>query len=116
MIDNFAQTEYKFLEIDNGLVKNEYTAYGVFKERTGISNDGRHESHDVSSTLHIYPNEPFISDYIKLEGHEILIGLNTYRIDGVTNGTDLTGDGASEFYRLTLTKKDARWHSDLPVS
>lgn len=116
MIDHFAKTEYTFLEIENSLVKNEYSGLGVFKERVGISNDGRHDSHSVTSSLHIYP-EPFVNalgGYLQLIGHEIKILDNTYRIDGATNGTDLVGSGQSEFYRLTLTKKDTKWQSDLP--
>lgn len=119
MLDMFANTGYTFQVMSNGLVTSEYSALGVFKERVGITNDGRHDSHDVTSSLHIYPTESFIDTvggYIGLEGHGIQIGTNTYRIDGVSNGTDLVGDGQSEFYRLTLTKRANAWQSDLPLS
>ncbi len=119
MLDEFAKTPYTFQQLTNGLVAIEYTAQGVFKERVGITNDGRHDSHSVTSTLHIYSYEPFLAvvgGYMGLQWHIVSINGQSYRIDGATNGTDLTGSGVSEFYRLTLTKQDSVWQSDLPQS
>ena len=117
MLEQFALTPYTFLMIEDGLVAAEYEAEGVFKQRTGRVSD-RHDSNDVSSTLHIF-HEGFVDEvggYMGLTGHGICRGDNTYQIEGVTHGEDLVDTGQSEFYRLTLTKKDTQWRHDLPLA
>ena len=95
---------------------DEYEANGVVKHRDGKVMNGRSESYDTQTTLHIRPSEPFI-DAVggakELVGNFIRIDGEEYRINAVTTGTNFD-TGVVEHYRATL-EKDNLWQSELPL-
>ena len=116
----FNTTEYTFIEtrpVSGGLESvAEYAANGVVKYRDGKTLTGNTESYDVTTTLHIRPDESFIDAVggaLELVGHAVRIDGIDYRIDGVTTGTDFD-TGLVAFYRATLEKVDL-WVSELPT-
>ena len=94
----------------------EYEANGVVKHRDGKVMNGRSESYDTQTTLHIRPSEPFI-DAVggakELVGNFIRIDGEEYRINAVTTGTNFD-TGLVEHYRATL-EKDNLMVDDLPL-
>lgn len=99
-----------FLELHQGgilgnTVASEHEFGGILKERKGMSANQNMELKESTSTLHIRPDEPFISQVGSLVGHGVRITKNgvteTYRIVGQPDGLDFD-TGATEFYRVTL--------------
>ena len=94
----------------------EYQADGIVKHRDGKVLNSRNESLDISTTLHIRPQEPFIDAVggaLELVGNFIRIDGVEYRIDAVTTGTNFD-TGLVEHYRATL-EKDNLWQQELPL-
>lgn len=116
----FNTRDYTFIKTApaNGGYKSveEYEANGVVKHRDGKVMNGRSESYDTQTTLHIRPSEPFI-DAVggakELVGNFIRIDGEEYRINAVTTGTNFD-TGVVEHYRATL-EKDNLWQSELPL-
>ena len=109
------QTAYKFLIISRGgvygnVITASYDAFGVFKLRDGKTVSNNQELKQSSSTLHIKPDETFISS---LEiGQGIQIDGNDYEITGLTGG-DNYHNGFREHYTATLQVAD---YADYEVS
>ena len=116
----FNTRDYTFIKTTpaNGGYKSveEYEANGVVKHREGKVLNGRNESFDVSTTLHIRPSEPFI-DAVggakELVGNFIRIDGEEYRINAVTTGANFD-TGVVEHYRATL-EKDNLMVDNLPL-
>jgi len=116
----FVTSPYTFIQTEavNGGYRSvaEYEANGVIKHRDGKLLNGRQESYDTQTTLHIRPSEPFI-DAVggakELVGHFIKIDGEEYRINAVTTGANF-GSGVVEHYRATLEKANL-WVSELPL-
>lgn len=118
--DLFTPTSYTFLELASGTGGNqvvaETPATGIIKYRDGMVQGANAEAYASQTTLHMRPDEPFISTvggHLALVGHGIRAGGDDYRIDGVTVGHDFD-DGSVAFYLCTL-KKEALWASALPL-
>lgn len=115
----FNTKDYTFIQTEpvSGGIKavQEYPANGVVKHRDGKVLSGNAESYEVTTTLHIRPDESFIDAVggaLELVGHAVRIDGEEYRIDGVTTGTDY--DIGVAFYRATL-EKVTLWQSELPI-
>ena len=116
----FVSRPYTFIKTTpaNGGYKSvtEYQANGVVKHRDGKLLNGRQESYDTQTTLHIRPSEPFI-DAVggakELVGNFIRIDGEEYRINACTAGTNFD-TGVVEHYRATL-EKDNLMVDDLPL-
>ena len=106
----FNTRDYEFIKTApaNGGYKSvqEYEAAGICKHRDGKVLNGRSESLDVSTTLHIKPIESFI-DAVggakELVGNFVRIDGEEYRISACTTGTNFD-TGVVEHYRATLEK------------
>lgn len=107
VFDTNILTPYTFLEIDRGTVIGDVIvdtieSEGVFKLRNGMNSSNDQETKNSNATLHVYPDEEFIST--GLVGHGIRIGTIDYEIIGVTKGMNY--DEGVEHYRLTLQERD----------
>ncbi|MCA9339269.1 hypothetical protein KC939_02890, partial [Candidatus Saccharibacteria bacterium] len=65
VFDVFDLSEYTFLEISRGgitgnTIEDTYTAYGVFKLRSGFIRGENSENVEQGATLHIRPTEAFV--------------------------------------------------------
>lgn len=116
----FVSRNYTFIKTTptNGGYKSveEYEASGVIKFRDGRVLNGRQESYDTQTTLHIRPSEPFISPVNSakaLVGNFVRIDGDEYRINACTAGTNFD-TGVVEHYRATL-EKDNLIVDDLPL-
>jgi hypothetical protein len=114
----FTATSYTFLELSQGTggnsVVKETAATGVIKYRDGMVQTANTESVQSDATIHIRPDEPFISEVGgQLIGHGIRADGEDYRIVGATTGQDYDL-GVTQFYRCTL-KKESLWVSALPL-
>ncbi len=107
VFDVFAQIPYTFLEIGQSHIRgdtilSEREFSGVFKDKSGLVQNGNMESLDSSSTLHIKPADfPQITDCSQLVGHGVRVQGQEYSIKGATAGTNFD-TGVIEHYRLTL--------------
>lgn len=77
VFDVFDLSEYTFLEISRGGVAGnqiieDYTAYGVFKLRSGLLRGENSENVEQGATLHIRPTEPFIEAHTPNREHYTL--------------------------------------------
>ena len=116
----FKTRDYTFIKTTptNGGYRSveEYEANGVVKHRDGKLLNGRQESYDTQTTLHIRPSEPFI-DAVggakELVGNFIRIDGEEYRINAVTTGENFE-TGLVEHYRATL-EKDNLIVDELPL-
>ncbi len=66
VFDMFDASDYSFLEISRGgvygnRIVSETTAEGIFKLRGGMVSSNNQETRDSDATLHIKPDEPFVS-------------------------------------------------------
>lgn len=119
----FDTVDYTFIETtptSGGLGSvAEYDGNGIFKERSGTALGDNRDSYDVTTTLHVRPDEAHIvaltgdGGGLNLVGHAVRYDGQTYRIDGVTTGKNFD-TGVVEFYRATLNKVDL-WQSELPI-
>ena len=116
----FVTSPYTFIKTTsaNGGYKSveEYEANGVIKFRDGRVLNGRQESYDTQTTLHIRPSEPFISPVNSakaLVGNFVRIDGDEYRINAVTTGANFD-TGMVEHYRATL-EKDNLMVDNLPL-
>lgn len=115
VFDNFEQTAYQFLEVSRGGVYGNritavHDANGVFKRRNDKVQSNNQELRQSASTLHIHPDEPFISDItvdgkILFVGHGIRVDGVDYEIIGDTGGQNFD-EGELEHYTLTLQNAD----------
>jgi len=108
VFDLFDLTDYTFLEISRGgvagdVILSETAAAGVFKLRNGMNVSNDQETKSSDATLHIKPEEPFVST--GLTGHGIEVGGRTYEIVGCTGGMNFD-TGEMEHYRVTLQERD----------
>lgn len=120
VFDVFTTRPYTFIQTEavNGGYRSvtEYQANGVVKHRDGKLLNGRQESYDTQTTLHIRPSEPFIdavSGAKELVGNFVRIDGDEYRINACTTGTNFD-TGVVEHYRATL-EKDNLMVDDLPL-
>lgn len=116
----FTTSDYSFLELKSesgNKIVSETPAKGIIKFRDGMVQDGNREAYSSSTTIKIFPDEPFISTvggHLKLVGHGIRAEDVTYRIEGVKVGTDFE-NGSIAFYQCTLKKSSLSWASSLPL-
>lgn len=117
VFDLFQETAYTFLQLTQGGargngIKESWETTGVFKDRTGMTQNNNLETVQSDSTLHIHPDEPFIAVLQALVGgNEFLVGqgiratkngfTQDYRISGQVEGFNFDTN-VLEFYRLTL--------------
>lgn len=120
VFDVFTTRPYTFIQTEavNGGYRSvaEYEANGVIKHRDGKLLNGRQESYDTQTTLHIRPTEPFISPINSakaLVGNFVRIDGDDYRIDACTAGTNFD-TGVVEHYRATL-EQDNLIEDNLPL-
>lgn len=119
MFDLFDTSPYTFLLLESGSGGNkileEVEATGIVKLRDGMVQVDNMEAFDSTSSVHIRPDETFISSLSgNLVGHGIRVNGVDYRIEGQTVGKDFDS-GQIEFYRVTL-KRESIWEpSDLPL-
>ena len=116
----FVTSPYTFIQTEavNGGYESvaEYEANGVVKHRDGKLLNGRQESYDTQTTLHIRPSEPFISPVNSakaLVGNFVRIDGDEYRINACTAGTNFD-TRVVEHYRATL-EKDNLIEDKLPM-
>jgi hypothetical protein len=115
VFDVFTSTNYTFLEISRGgvygnVITASETAQGVFKLRDGMVSTGNQESRQSTATLHIRPDESFISDItvdgkVQLVGNGVRVEGVDYEILGATGGKNFDNN-VLEHYRLTLQVAD----------
>lgn len=120
MFDLFDTSDYTFLQLEGGSggnkVVDEVEANGIVKLRDGMVQIDNMEAFDSTSSIHIRPDEPFISTLAgNLVGHGIRVNGTEYRIEGQVVGKDFD-TGQIEFYRVTI-KRESIWQqpSDLPL-
>lgn len=111
VFDVFQETAYTFLQLVQGgargnSVKESTATTGVFKERNGMVQNNNLETVESDATLHIHPNEPFLTTLGgNVVGHGIRATKNgstqDYRIIGQVEGFNFDTNEL-EFYRLTL--------------
>lgn len=109
---------YTFFELNTGgifgnTVKRSFDFDGILKERKGMTVNNNMETVESSTTLHIKPDQAFIStlaQYAELGfvGCGIEATHNgvtkTYRITGYPDGRNFD-TGETEFYRLTVKEE-----------
>lgn len=108
VFDVFESVPYQFLEISRGGVYGNritatHDATGVFKLRNEMVQVNNQELRQSAATLHIHPDEPFLSSIdvgqgIRCQGQD-------YEIIGQTGGQNFD-DGELEHYTLTLQNAD----------
>jgi len=108
VFDLFNEVPYQFLEISRGSVYgNQITAIhnatGVFKLRNSMIQQQNQELRQSAATLHVHPDESFMSDNIVGQG--VRVEGQDYEIIGQTGG-DNYDDGEREHYTLTLQNSD----------
>lgn len=123
VFDLFTTTNYTFLQLDSGSggnkVVEEFEANGIVKLRDGMVQVDNMEAFDSTSTIHIRPDEPFITTLGgNLVGHGVIVEKDNheavYRIEGQVEGYDFD-TGQLKFYKVTL-KRESIWdESDLPL-
>lgn len=103
----FESTPYTFLLIDNGLagknIVSRTESTGVFKLRNGLNVNNDQETKSSDATLHIRPEETFVST--GLTGHGIEVQGRTYEIVGTTEGKNFD-NGLTEHWRVTLQETE----------
>lgn len=115
VFDVFDLSDYQFLEISRGGVYGNritatHNASGVFKLRNEMVQVNNQELRQSAATLHVRPDEPFISNIAVGQG--IRCQGQDYEIIGQTGG-DNFDNGTREHYTLTLQVTD---YSDLETS
>lgn len=108
VFEAFQVTPYEFLEINRGtivgdVIANTVQSYGVFKLRNGMNVSNDQETKSSDATLHVYPDEAFVST--GMVGHGIRWQGREYEIVGVTEGRNFDNNDV-EHYRLTLQATD----------
>lgn len=108
VFDVFVEQDYTFLRVNRGTVKGdivieETNSTGVFKLRHGMNAADDQETKSSEATLHIHPNEPFIST--GLIGHGIRHDGKEYEIVNITAGRNFD-NSIIEHWRLTLQAAD----------
>lgn len=106
IFSNFKPIPYTFLELGQGGIRGNKTlytqdAYGVFKLRRGITNGQDVQNAISTATLHIRPDEDFLTCMKEIVGNGIAINNQKYRIIGMTNGSNFE-TGVLEHITLTL--------------
>lgn len=121
----FNTRDYTFIKTTpaNGGYKSveEYEANGIIQHRIGRDTNGRQESYSSNTTLHMRPNEPFLTQLGDTVGKRALALENCFiRYDGVEyriNGAKPEPDESIaqlEFYKCTLEKGNL-WQQELPL-
>lgn len=108
VFDLFEEVPYQFLEISRGGVYGNritavHDAMGVFKLRNEMVQNNNQELHQSAATLHVHPDEPFMSSNVVGQG--VRVNGQDYEIAGQTGGRNFD-TGELEHYTLTLQKTD----------
>lgn len=108
VFDLFQSKPFVFLEIARGTVRGnviaaEHQASGLFKLRNRAVALENTEVADGNATMHVKPDEPFISTSKNLVGHGIRIYGKEYEIVAQTGGMNYD-TGVMEHYTLTLNE------------
>lgn len=108
VFDIFDLSDYQFLEVTEGgvygnVITATHSAQGVFKLRNEMVQSNNQELRQSAATLHVRPDEPFISSIAVGQG--IRCQGQDYRIIGQTGG-DNYDNGVREHYTLTLQNTD----------
>ena len=108
VFDVFDEVPYQFLEVSRGGVYGNqitatYNATGVFKLRNAMVQQQNQELHQSAATLHVHPDETFISSSVVGQG--IRVDGQDYEIIGQTDGRNFD-TGETEHYTLTLQNTD----------
>lgn len=110
----FTTTNYTFLRLDSNVrgnyIAQEYEANGVVKLRDSMTQTDNMETFSSDSSVHIRPEESFISDVgANLVGHGLRLsqdgnGPADYRIIEQRHGTNFE-TGQLEFIRVTVKRE-----------
>lgn len=111
---NFPSDPYIFLEVERTaqgtLVKEEYTANGIFKLRDGMTEADSLESETSDATLRVRPDEPFAAN--NMVGQCVRIqrsqGEEEYRILSQVEGYDHDLE-VMDFWLLELKREKVLW-------
>lgn len=108
VFDVFDEVPYEYLEVSRGGVYGNrvtatHSAYGVFKLRNEMVQVNNQEVRQSASTLHIHPDETFITSIAV--GNGIRVDGQDYEIIGQTGGRNFD-TGELEHYTLTLQNTD----------
>lgn len=108
VFDVFDLTPYTFLSVSRGgvygnIITNTYEADGVFKLRNEMVQINNQELRQSAATLHVRPDEAFISSLAVGQGVRVL--GQDYEIIGQTGGKNYE-NGEMEHYTLTLQNTD----------
>lgn len=108
VFDVFDLTPYTFLEVTRGgvygnVITNSHSAEGVFKLRNEMVQVNNQEVRQSAATLHVRPDEAFISSIAVGQGIQCL--GQDYEIIGQTGGKNYD-TGEMEHYTLTLQNTD----------
>ena len=103
VFDVFREVEYEYLTISRGTVYGNRVVtstplMGVFKLRSGMT-QGTRELATSAATIHAHPED--FTDIDEIVGNGVAFGGETYRIAGVTAGTNFD-NGVTEHLTLTL--------------
>lgn len=105
VFDNFQETEYTFLVLNQGgvlgnTVDSEHQALGVFKDRSGMVQNTNREAVQSDATLHIRPDEPFVG--VVMGNEKTFVG----------HGIKCSKGGATQFYRIQGYKEGFNYDSN----
>ena len=108
VFDVFSQISYDYLTLSRGTVygnriTSSRTLQGVFKLRDGMTEGLREDYAGTNATLHAHPED--FADTSVLIGNAVRIGGITYRIAGITAGTNFSS-GACEHLTFSLERED----------
>lgn len=103
VFDVFTEVPYEFITVSRGNVYgNEYatskTLLGVFKLKSGMTNNSNMEVVDADATLHAHPEDFPTNDYSSLLGQGIKVDGVTYSIEGVSAGTNFDNGKVEHIY------------------
>lgn len=111
---NFPSDPYIFLEVERTaqgtLVKEEYTANGIFKLRDGMTEADSLESETSDATLRVRPDEPFaannmVGQCVRIQREQ---GEEEYRILSQVEGYDHDLE-VMDFWLLELKREKVLW-------
>lgn len=107
----FQTSAYTFMVLNQGGVRgnavdSSYEATGIFKEREGMVVNANLESMQADATLHVRPNESFLSGIDNyMVGHGVSVNGRNYRVIGQTGGHNYHNN-VREHYTVTLKREE----------